>query len=287
MKRILLCTDGSPFAQSSYHYGAWFADKLGASVDILYVSDDRGQAPDEATDLSGSIGLGASETLLKRLVEVEHQRAKLNHQQAKLILAAAEQVLTRQGTKSIRPIHKTGSLVDHLETLETDADLIVLGLQGETADSTPLHLGTNAERILRSSTKPCLVTPRQFAPIERLLLAYDGSPTGKRLLKFLADTPGLRHLDIHLLMAIKSESDPITGNWQAEAVALLQQAGIEPTVSQPMGEPEKLISQYVKEHNISLLLIGAYGDRQSRYLAIGTTTIQLLKSSPTPVLLLR
>ncbi|MBW4484095.1 MAG: universal stress protein [Tildeniella torsiva UHER 1998/13D] len=287
MNRILLCTDGSPFAQSSYYYGAWFADKLGASVDILYVSDDRGQSPAEATDLSGSIGLGASETLLKKLVEVEHQRAKLNHQQAKLILADAEQALTRQGAKSIKLVHKIGFLIDHLETLEASTDLIVLGQRGETADSAPLHLGTNVDRIVHSSTKPCLVTPRQFAPIERLLLAYDGSPTGKRLLKFLADTPGLQHLDIHLLMAVKSESDPKIGNWQTEAVALLQQAGIKPTVSQPMGKPEKLISQYIEEHNISLLLMGIYGDRQTHHLAIGNTTIQLLSSSHIPVLLLR
>ncbi len=89
MKRILLCTDGSAFAQSSYPYAAWLSQGMDACVDVLYVTDARSQATAETSDLSGSIGLGASESLLKKLVEVEHERAKLNHQRAKLILADA------------------------------------------------------------------------------------------------------------------------------------------------------------------------------------------------------
>ena len=179
MKRILLCTDGSAFAQSSYPYGAWFAARVGAAIDVVYVSDARGQATAEATNLSGSIGLGASEALLKQLVEVEHERAKLNRQKAKLILQDAEQRLTQPGVQSINLIHKTGFLVDSLEPLEAEADLIVLGKRGEAAQFASGHLGANVDRIVRSSRKPCLVTPGQFVPIERVLVAYDGSKSGQ------------------------------------------------------------------------------------------------------------
>lgn len=287
MKRILLCTDGSAFAQSSYPYAAWFAQGMGASVDVLYVTDSRGKATAEASNLSGSIGLGASESLLKKLVEVEHERAKLNHQRAKLILADAQRTLTNQGVKTVNLIHKAGFLVDYLETLETNADLIVLGKRGEAADFASGHLGANVDRIVRSSSKPCLVTPREFAPLERLLVAYDGSPTGQRLLTFLANTPSLKPLDIHLLMAAKAETDPNAAQALAEAVALLQRAGIEPRVSQLVGDPEKAIAQYIEAHNISLLLMGAHGHRRVRHLVIGSTALQLLRSSQIPVLLLR
>jgi nucleotide-binding universal stress UspA family protein len=287
MKRILLCTDGSAFAQSSYPYAAWFAKSMGASVDVLYVTDSRGQATAEASNLSGSIGLGAAESLLKQLVEVEHERAKLNHQKAKLILDDAEAAIAAHGATTIKLIHKTGFLVDCLADLAADVDLIVLGKRGEAADFASGHLGANVDRIVRSSSKPCLVTPREYIPIERLLVAYDGSPTGQRLLTFLAHTPSLKPLDIHLLMAVKSESDPSAARVLAEAVALLQQAGIEPKVSQPVGDPEKAIAQYIDAHNIGLLLMGAYGHRRVRHLVIGSTTIQLLRSSQIPVLLLR
>lgn len=286
MKQILLCTDGSTFAQSIYQYGAWFANQFGASIDVLYVSDTRGQVNANA-NLSGSIGLGAAETLLKKLVEVEHQRAKISHQRAKLILQDAEQVLARHSVKSVHLIHKTGFLVDYFDQLEANADLIVLGKRGESAKFASGHLGANVDRIVRSSSKPCLVTPQQFTPVERLLVAYDGSPTGKRLLMFLAHSPCFRNLEIHLLMAAKSESDLSPSRWLADAQPILQEANIQPIVSMPVGEPEKAISHYIEQHHISLLFMGAYGHRRIRHLVIGSTTVQLLRSSQIPVLLFR
>ncbi|MBE9107914.1 universal stress protein [Nodosilinea sp. LEGE 07298] len=287
MKRILLCTDGSAFAQSSYPYAAWFAQGMGASVDVLYVTDSRGQATAEASDLSGSIGLGAAENLLKKLVEVEHERAKLNHQKAKLILANAEAAIAAHGATTVKLIHKTGFLVDCLESLEADVDLIVMGKRGEAADFASGHLGANVDRIVRSGHKPCLITPSTVVPMERLLVAYDGSPTSQKLLRFVADAPSLRNLEIHLLTVASSDSDAEKKRCLAEAEAMLQGAGLTPTASLQIGEPEKAIARYIDDHDISLLLLGAYGHRRIRHLVIGSTTVQLLRSCQIPVLLYR
>jgi|GEM_PF-4429785 len=40
MKKILLCTDGSSFAENSYRYGAWFANRLAAEGVKLRLSHD-------------------------------------------------------------------------------------------------------------------------------------------------------------------------------------------------------------------------------------------------------
>lgn len=287
MKRILLCTDGSAFAQSSYPYAAWFAKGMGASVDVLYVSDSRGQATAEASNLSGSIGLGAAESLLKKLVEVEHERSKLNHQKAKVILADAEAAIASHGATTVKLIHKSGFLVDCLESLEVDADLIVMGKRGEAADFASGHLGANVDRIVRSSHKPCLITPKTVVPMERLLVAYDGSPTGQKLLRFLVESPGLRELEIHLLTVASAEFDTERTRCLAEAEVMLQGAGLTPKTSLQVGEPEKAIARYIDDHGISLLLLGAYGHRRVRHLVIGSTTVQMLRSCQLPVLLYR
>lgn len=287
MTRILLCTDGSLFAQSIYHYGAWFAEKLEASVDVLYVSDERGQATAEATNLSGSIGLGAAESLLKKLVEVEHERAKLNHQRAKLILADAEQALTSHGAKSVKPIHKTGFLVDYLETLEVDADIIVLGKRGESADFASGHLGANVERIVRASAKPCLVTPRQYQPIKRVLLAYDGSPSGQRLLTFLTQSRVFQGLEVDVITVAKDSQDAPAMTYLEHAKQQLQRADFEPVCTLAEGDAETAIAQYCKIHAITLLLMGAYGHSRIRHLVIGSTTTQVLRSTDLPVLVFR
>ena len=288
MKTILLCSDGSAFADSIYRYGAWFARRFQAQTKVLFVTDIRSQKVVSTGNFSGSIGLGASEQLLNDLVNLEHERAKLNNQRARLILKNADQMLKAEGLNDIELLNPTGFLVDCFHDFEADADMVVLGKRGEAAEFASGHLGANIDRIVRSSTKPCLVTPQTFAPIERLLVAYDGSPTGKRVLKFLVDSaPGLKEVEIHLLVVAKSESDAAKSQELADAQQRLQQAGVGLTAKLLSGDPEQVIAQYVEQHQISLLLMGAYGHSRIRHLVIGSTTVQLLRSIQVPVLLFR
>ena len=287
MPTILLCSDGSSFAEGIYKYGAWFARRFQARTQVLFVTDIR-QKTVSTGNLSGSLGLGASDQLLDELVNLEHEKAKLNKKRARLILQNADQVLKAEGISEVELLNPTGFLVDCFHDFEADANMVVLGKRGEAAEFASAHLGANIERIVRSTNKPCLVTPQTFAPIDRVLLAYDGSSTGKQILQFLADNAqGLKDLEIHLVTVAKSEGDEGKVRSLNQAKEKLQQAGLTPTVSLITGDPEKVIAQYIEEHQISLLLMGAYGHSRIRNLIIGSTTIQLLRSSKIPVLLFR
>lgn len=288
MKTILLCSDGSAFAEGIYRYGAWFAQKFQAQAQVLFVTDIRSQKVASTGNLSGSIGLGASEQLLDKLVELEHEKAKLNKQRARLILQNAAQVLKAEGLSDVELLNPTGFLVDCFHDFEAEADMVVLGKRGEAAEFASGHLGANIDRIVRSSRKPCLVTSRAFAPIERLLLAYDGSPTAKRILDFLVNNAsGFGAVGIHLLSVAKPESEGRRSQELAQAEAQLQQAGLGVTTRLLSGDPEKAIADYIEQQQINLLLMGAYGHSRIRHLVIGSTTVQLLRSSHIPVLLFR
>ncbi|MEQ8753657.1 MAG: universal stress protein [Coleofasciculus sp. G1-WW12-02] len=287
MKTILLCTDGSSFAENVYKYGAWFATKFNAQINVLFVTDIRSQKVASTGNLSGSIGLGASEQLLNELVNLEHEKAKLNNQRARLILQNAAKFLKAEGVEKFNLTNKIGFLVDCFHEFEENSDLIVLGKRGEAAEFASGHLGANIDRIIRSSSKPCLVTPREFKPIERILVAYDGSLSGKKILQFLGDSPVFQSLEIHLLTVAKSNSDQTAMVTLNEAQEWLYTGGFQPVFSLIAGEPEKAIAHYVTEQNISLLLMGAYGHSRIRHLVIGSITAQLLRSSNIPVLLFR
>ena len=288
MKKILLCSDGSAFAENTYRYGAWFATRLKAEeVDVLCVTDIRAQQAISTSNLSGSIGFDASEYLLDRLVELEHEKAKINHQRAKLVLQEAAQTLKAEGVDRINLLHETGFLVDCLSKFEASCDLIVLGKRGEAAEFASGHLGANLERIVRSSHKPCLVTSRQFKPIERVLVAYDGSPSSQKILQFIADSPIFEGLALHIVTVAKSATEQTAIARMESAKQWLQQAGFEPVGSVIAGHSEQAISNYVTEQDISLLVMGAYGHSRIRHLVIGSTTAQMLRSSHIPVLLFR
>lgn len=285
MKTILLCTDGSSFAETIYKYGAWFAIQFNAKINVLSVTDVRSKEVTYTGNLSGSIGFGASEKLLNKLVDLEHEKAKLNNQRVKLILKNAADALKSEGVEEFNLTHKIGFLVDCLHEFERDSDLIVLGKRGEAVDFASEHLGANVDRIVRSSSKPCLVTPRDFKPIERILVAYDGSLTGKKILQFLGDSPCLKDLELHLLTVAKNDSDKRAIARLDEAKQRLQGAGFEPVCSLLKGESEKVITHYIAQQDISLMLVGAYGHSRIRHLVIGSTTAQMLRSSNIPVLL--
>ncbi len=287
MKHILVCTDGSVFAQSSYRYGAWLASRLNACIDVLYVTDIRSQKAVTTGNLSGSIGIDASKELLNKLVEIEHEKAKINHQRAKLILEEAEQVLATAGVQDVKLIHETGFLVDSFHEFEASADLIILGKRGENAEFASGHLGANLERIVRASHKPCLITSRRFKPIERLLLAYDGSKSCQKLLQFLVESPAFKGLELHIVTVGKTPGDKRAITHLNEAEQKAKAAGFNPIRQLLQGEPEKVIASYIEDNDICLLLMGAYGHSRIRHLVIGSTTAQMLRSSHIPVLLFR
>jgi len=85
----------------------------------------------------------------------------------------------------------------------------------------------------------------------------------------------------------KSNSDRTAISRIDAAKEGLQGAGSQPVCRLLEGEPEKAISNYISQHDISLLLMGAYGHKRIRHLVIGSTTAQLLRSSNIPVLLFR
>lgn len=287
MDRILLCTDGSDFAKVSYTYAAWFGDRLSAAISILHVTDARGRAAAEARNFTGSIGLGTAENLLQELVDLEHQKAKLDHQRAKIILQEAAQILKEQGIDASKPLHETGFLLDCVQALAAQTDLIIMGKRGETADFAAAHLGANTERLLRSIKKPCLVTPRSFQPIERVLIAYDDSPNCQRLLQSFSQSPVLQDVEVHVLTVANNRNHSATEQYLNNAKRHLEAVGIQAIYHLAPGNAEVTIAEYIQAQNIHLLMMGAHGHSRIRQFVIGSTTIQVLCSSQIPVLVFR
>lgn len=288
MKRILLCTDGSTIASYSYDYGAWLAQHLDASIDVLHVSDTRRQAQEKAVNLSGSIGIDASDRLLEQLVNLEHQTARLEYQQAQLMLQSAVATLQASGVEQVRTLHKTGYFIDILSDLEPGVDMVVLGKRGTSAGSASEHLGGNLERIIRASHKPCLTISRPFQPIERVLLAYDDSPSARQVLNFVLTSPLFRGLELHILKATPSQATLDRAQSRLDlARQQAEAAGFSPICQLVVDNPETAISNAVAEGHIDLLAIGAYGHRRLRHLILGSTTAQILRSSQIPVLIFR
>lgn len=286
MKKILLCTDGSAYSQVSYEYAAWLAQKMDFGIEVLYVSDRRAEKAVRNPDFSGNIGIDSYQKLLNKLADLEATKAKINHERAEIILQQALAFFSDRHVTKVKLTHETGFLVDLFHQLEDSSDLVILGKRGEQASFATEHLGANLERIVRSSKKPCLVTPREFQPISRVLLAYDGGKSCHKALDYLVELPIFQDLELHIINVVSKDEDEAREHL-IYAENKLKAARFNPICRVLQGEPEPEMEKYIAEQYIDLLLMGAYGHSRIRHLVIGSTTAQMLRSSHIPIFLFR
>ena len=177
MSKIIALVDGSIYSQSVCDHAAWVATRKGSSVEVLHI---LGRNEAAQSDLSGNIGLGARSKLMGELAELDAQSARLAAKRGRAILEDAEARLREDGVKDITTRLRNGDLVEELSAAEVDADLVIIGKRGEAADFAKQHLGSNLERVVRSCKKPILVASREFRPVKRFMIAFDGGASAMK-----------------------------------------------------------------------------------------------------------
>lgn len=286
MEKIILCTDGSTFSETNYQYGAWFAQQCHAPIEVLYLSERR-HAQRKLKNLSGSIGFNASESLLKRIVQVEHDYAKLEQEKSKEILCHAQKVFESKGLIENTYVHHEGDLVEDLQQEEEQAGLIILGkCGGSTGVNAEPHLGAHVERIMRSLHTPCLITCKQYQPIHQVLLAYDASSPCQKAFAKLIELPFMSNHPLHIVQVMKQE-DLQTMSHLKELQARAKAANIDTRIKLLTGHIEDTLQNYITKNDISLLVMGIHGNRPIRNLIMGHTATHMLEETKIPVLLYR
>lgn len=284
MARLLALVDGSVYSQSVCEHAAWIARRTGAAIELMHVIGRR-ETASVPSDLSGSIALGARSALLQELAALDEQRAKLAQQRGRAIVDDAKAAIEAAGVGSVTVKLRIGDLVEAVAEHEGEADMLVVGKRGEAADFAKLHLGSNLERVVRSSRKPVVVAARAFRPIRRFLVAYDGGPSSTRAVEHVARSTLFAGLECRLLMV--GTDDAEARRRLGEAEALLRTGGASVSAEIREGNPEGVISRAVEAEGIDLLVMGAYGHSRIRSLIIGSTTTEMIRSCKIPIVLFR
>lgn len=284
MTHIIALIDGSAYAKSVCDHAAWVASKTSASVELLHVLGRRDTASQPA-NLSGNLTLGARSELLDKLAKHDAERAKLAMERGRIILDAAKADIEAAGAGPVTARLRHGDIVEAIHDVEGGADLIILGKRGEAADFAKGHLGSNLERIVRAAAKPVMVASRAFQPVSRALIAYDGGPSGDKAVNHLANGKLLQGVPIDIV-SVGEDSSERRAKLDA-AAGVLRAGGHDVTADIVAGKPEDAISQRISARGIGLLVMGAYGHSRIRNLVIGSTTTEMLRICPVPVMLFR
>jgi nucleotide-binding universal stress UspA family protein len=282
--KVMACLDTSIYADSVIDHAAWASARLEAALVCLHVLD-RETAGAVSADYSGSIGVDTQSTLLEELAELDAQRSRLAMQHGRALLERATERAAQAGAREPESLQRHGTLVETATQLEEDVRLFVIGKRGESVDSGKGHLGANLERTVRAVHRPLLVASRRFRPVRSFAIAYDGSDTSRKCVAMVCQSPLLRGLDCHLIVA-GSEDGRMRDrlDWARRE---LEAAGHKSQVVVRPGNSDDVIAEQVEALDIDLLVMGAYGHSRIRHLIVGSTTTSVLRNCSIPVLLLR
>lgn len=280
---VTACIDGSSAATAVCDYAAWASQRLEAPLVFLHVLD-KTEYPVKQ-NLSGNIGLGSREALLKELAELDEKRSKLAMEQGRLMLEAAQQRAAEDGVDNATTLQRHGELVDTLAELEAEIRLLVIGKQGEEGDTLGDHIGSHLENVVRTMHRPILVTTSAFKQPERFMIAYDGSATTRKGVEMVAASPLFKGLPCHVVMlGEQNENNRNHLDWAEQTLA---GAGFAVSTTLEEGDVEKVLSEHRQRHDIDLLVMGAYGHSRIRRFLVGSTTANVIRNTTVPLLLLR
>ena len=283
MSKIIACIDGSLVTNTVCDYAAWFSDKLNSPIKLLHVIDKpKAKAPQ---DLSGAIGLGSRETLLKELVELEERKGKIELEHGQILLREAKNYLLEKFSIDAQSFQRHGSVLETIMGMEDDIRVLVMGKHGNETEHDSSKVGTHIENVVRALHKPVLITSAPFSPPKSFLIAFDGSQTARKCVERIASSPLLKGLAVHLVYVGNPNSE--MQNQLSWAKEQLESQGFNITSNTLDGEVDKAIINYAEQHQIDLIVVGAYGHSKIRQFFIGSTTTKVITSANKPVLLLR
>jgi len=285
MNKVYACIDGLAHTSDVIDWAAWSALRLDVPLELLHVLD-RSPAPPLITDYSGAIGLGAQESLLDELSELDARRGKLAQEAGRRLLAGARERAAAAGVSRPDVRLRHGELLDNVLEMEPDARLFVLGQHYRASEASKIHLDHHVERVIRAVKRPVLVsTGAPFKAPQCFVMAFDGSQTARKTVQTVVRSPMLKGLRV--LVAMAGAETTLAHQQLEEARLALAAAGFDAEVQLVPGEPEEVLPALVKSQGADLLVMGAYGHSRIRQLIVGSTTTTLLRLSEVPVLVLR
>lgn len=280
---ITACIDGSGITESIIDTAAWASNTLGAPLKFLHVLEKT--TTPSVGDRSGAIGPGSATDLLDELTELDEKRGKVAMELGKHMLSDACNQAREAGVNDVSTQQRHGDLLEALKMCETDTRLFVIGRLGEDHENHSHKLGAHLESLVRAIHTPIMVAVGHFATPESFMIAYDGSKTANEAIAGIARSSLLKSMPGHVVM-IGPQNDLNQHNLK-KATATLSSSGHNVHSHLRQGTVVDELTAFREQHNVGLMVMGAYGHSRMREFFVGSNTSKMISSSVVPLLLLR
>ena len=167
-------------------------------------------------------------------------------------------------------------------------DLVVVHLQHAPGTQAFAKLRSGFRTLIRKCAVPLLVVPQKMRPIQRILLAFDGSPKAKEANYIAVYLAKHWDVDLYLLTTFRDQtSKKVLKEAFQDSKRYIIDHNVRPHAHMRMGQSGDTILAFAKEKKIDLILMGSYGSNPVKEMMSGSAIDYVLEKVTIPVLICR
>ncbi|NNP68833.1 universal stress protein [Acinetobacter sp. Ac_5812] len=277
MNRVIACIDSSPCIDAVAEAAVWVAKQTQRELVLLQILDYY-PASYHLGEISGVIGFESNAMLLKELAELEQKQSELALDYSNNLLNHISELIEKQYGLNSTKIQEKGDFLEQSFNLLNENDVVIIGRVGERAAEKNKPIGSNVENFIRGANCTVITVGEHFQPPKRFIFAYEYSPTCQKMLQRIAQSDLLKTLQCHLLY-VGDHPEMLT-----EPEKYLTDAGLEVVSVYRYGDVAQNILEYQREHDIQLIVLGAFSHSKIHQFFLGSITTTIFRNANVPLL---
>ena len=277
MNRVIACIDSSPCIDAVAEAAAWVAKQTQRELVLLQILDYY-PASYHLGEISGVIGFESNAMLLKELAELEQKQSELALDYSNNLLKHISELIEKRYGLTSTKIQEKGDFLEQSFNILKENDVVIIGRVGERAAEKNKPIGSNVENFIRGANCTVITVGEHFEPPKRFIFAYEYSPTCQKMLQRIAQSDLLKKLQCHLLY-VGDHPEML-----AEPEKYLKDVGLDVIPIYRYGDVAQNILEYQREHDIQLIVLGAFSHSKIHQFFLGSITTTIFRNANVPLL---
>lgn len=277
MNRVIACIDSSPCIDAVAEAAVWVAKQTQRELVLLQILDYY-PASYHLGEISGVIGFESNAMLLKELAELEQKQSELALDYSNNLLKHISELIEKNYGLTSTKIQEKGDFLEQSFNILKENDVVIIGRVGERAAEKNKPIGSNVENFIRGENCTVITVGEHFSPPKRFIFAYEYSPTCQKMMERIAQSDLLKKLQCHLLY-VGDHPEMLT-----EPEKYLKSAGLDVIPIYRYGDVAQNILEYQREHDIQLIVLGAFSHSKIHQFFLGSITTTIFRNANVPLL---
>ena len=277
MNRVIACIDSSPCIDAVAEAAVWVAKQTQRELVLLQILDYY-PASYHLGEISGVIGFESNAMLLKELAELEQKQSELALDYSNNLLKHISELIEKNYGLTSTKIQEKGDFLEQSFNILKENDVVIIGRVGERAAEKNKPIGSNVENFFRGANCTVITVGEHFSPPKRFIFAYEYSPTCQKMMERIAQSDLLKKLQCHLLY-VGDHPEMLT-----EPEKYLKSAGLDVIPIYRYGDVAQNILEYQREHDIQLIVLGAFSHSKIHQFFLGSITTTIFRNANVPLL---